>query len=116
MRLNGPLPDEGGIFLDELSGGGCAGPYRTDQDIARRVLGRDELDDVDPIAGQAQDGRAQRVRQHVGEPLAEDAMPGHQAVWRWGRGSPQLRLNVVMATRCSKDHRRLPADAARKRV
>ena len=48
--------------------------FRAEEDIARRGVRRDELDDLGLEAEDAQDHRAERIREDVAEALAQDAV------------------------------------------
>ena len=53
--------------------------------------------------------RPERVGEGVGEPLAQDAVPGEHGVRRRGGRPAQLRRDVVVAARRGQHQRRLPA-------
>ena len=93
-------------------------PVRTaaEQGVAGRVLAADELHDVDAVALEPQQRGAQAVGEGVGEPLAQDAVPGEHRVRR-GRGRlAELGGDVVVAARRGQDQRRAPLDGSRQRV
>ena len=94
-----------------------AGADRAQQRVARRVLALDELQPRrrGSPRSRSSDG-PQRVGQGVGEPLAQDAVPGEQGVRR-GRGvAAQLRGDVVVAAGRGQHQRGPPLDGAGQRL
>ena len=87
--------DQGAILRRVAGGAGVRGP---DQQVARGVRGVHELHHVDPVAVLAQQRGPQRVGKQVGEPLAQDAVPGQQTDGA-GERAPKLRGDVVVAAR-----------------
>ena len=95
---------------------GAAGADRAQHGVARGVLALDELHDVDPVALQPHQRRPQPVGQGVGEPLAEDAVPGEHGVRRGGRRLAQLGRDVVVAAGRGEHQLGPPADRPRQRL
>ena len=94
----------------------AAGADRAEHRVARRVLALDELHDVDPVALQPHQRRPQRVGQGVGEPLAQDAVPGEHGVRRGGRRLADLGGDVVVAAGRGEHQLGAPADRLRERL
>ena len=93
-----------------------AGAGRAEQGVARGVLALDELHDVDAVALQPHQRGPQRVGQGVGQPLAQDAVPGEHGVRRGRRRPAELRGHVVVAAGRGEHQRRLPLDRAGQRL
>ncbi len=88
------------------------GAHRAQHGVARRVLALDELHDVDAVALLAHQRGPQRVGERVGEPLAQDAVPGEHGVRRRGRCLAQLGGDVVVAARRGEHQLRIPVARA----
>src|SRR4051794_17325052 len=93
-----------------------AGAGRAQEGVAGGVLALDELHDVDAIALQPHEGGPQCVGERVGEPLAEDAVPGEHGVGRRSRRLAQLGCDVVVAARRGQHQRRAPLDRPGQRL
>ena len=86
-------------------GSGRAGPHGAQQGVARGVLALHELHHVDAVALRRSSEARSRVGQGVGEPLAEDAVPGQH-----GRTAP-ARGPCAAGPRCRGGSRARPAPA-----
>ena len=117
LRVDAPGRDQVVVLaperaaLDRRAGAGGA-----EQGVARGVLALDELHDVDAVALQSHQRGPQRVGQGVGQPLAEDAVPGEHGVRRGGRRLAELRGHVVVAAGGGQHQRGLPLDRAGQRL
>ena len=79
---------------------GTRRPGGAEEDVLRGVLERDELDDLDLVAGQLEQPRAGSVG-HLGrEPLAQRAVPQQ----RPERVVRELAQELVLAARHREDH------------
>ena len=97
-------------------GGLGTGAAGTDQQVAWGVLGVDELHHLGPVPVHPQQPGAQCVGEHVGEALAQDALPGQQLVRCRGGVGAELLRQVVVAARRGQHPAGLPAHRAGQRL
>ena len=107
-----PVVPQVEILRDRAALPGLHAKFRTQQNVARCRIRRDELDHLGLESEDAQDHRAEGVREDVAEPLAQDAMAQHAGERRVRVRTNRL-LELMLAAGRRHDVAGLPLHALR---